>query len=325
MKCVSAIGAGGPEVLRITEEPAPQPGPGEVLIEVHAAGVNRPDLSQRAGSYPPPPDASPRLGLEVAGVVAAAPHGSRWNVGDAVCALVHGGGYAEFCVAAEGHALPLPRGWRMEEAAGIPETFFTVWANLFDIGRLREGERVLAHGGASGIGTTAIQLARAFGAEVIVTAGTDDKCERCKALGAHHAINYRTAAFDEEVRRITGGEGVDVILDIVGASYTERNLDCLARDGRLLQVGLQQGATAKVSLAKIMQKRLWVTGSTMRPRTVAEKAAIAQSLRERVWPLLEGGRVGVIVDRVFPLERVREAHEYLESGAHFGKVILQVR
>jgi NADPH:quinone reductase len=325
MKCVSTIGAGGPEVLRISEEPTPQPGPGEVLIEVHAAGVNRPDLSQRAGSYPPPPDASPRLGLEVAGVVAAAPHGSRWNVGDAVCALVHGGGYAEFCVAAEGHALPLPRGWRMEEAAGIPETFFTVWANLFDIGRLREGERVLVHGGASGIGTTAIQLARAFGAEAIVTAGSDEKCRKCLELGAHHAINYRTTAFEEEVRRITGGIGVNVILDIVGASYTERNLDSLARDGRLVQVGLQQGATAKVSLAKVMQKRLVITGSTMRPRTVAEKVAIAKGLLERVWPLLDDGKVRVVVDRVFPLEEVRAAHEYLEAGGHFGKVILKVK
>ncbi len=317
MRCVQLSGSGGPEVLSVGEEPVPVPRAGEVLIEVHAAGVNRPDLMQRAGKYPPPPDASPRLGLEVAGVIA--------GQGTAVCSLVHGGGYAEYCAAPASVCLPVPAGWSMEEAAGIPETFFTVWANVFDMGHLQAGERLLVHGGAGGIGTTAIQLANAFGAEVIVTAGSDEKCGKCLELGAAHAINYRTSDFAEEVKRVTSGKGVDVILDIVGGTYTPRNLECLAMDGRLVQVGLQQGAQATINLQKIMQKRLVLTGSTMRPRSVAEKAAIARSLHEKVWPLLEQRRVGVAVDKVFPLSQVREAHEYLEKGDHFGKVILRIR
>lgn len=317
MRCVQLSEFGGPEVLRVGEEPAPVPRTGEVLIEVHAAGVNRPDLAQRAGKYPPPPDASPRLGLEVAGVVV--------GEGRAVCALVHGGGYAEYCVAPASHCLPIPEGWSMAEAAGIPETFFTVWANVFDIGRLQAGETLLVHGGASGIGTTAIQMARAFGASVIVTAGSDAKCAACLELGANHAINYRTAAFEEGVKRLTEGRGVDVVLDIIGASYAARNLACLAMDGRLVQVGLQQGAQATVNIQKIMHRRLVWTGSTMRPRTVAEKAAIARSLRESVWPLLPQKKIRAIIDRVFPLDEVRHAHEYLERGEHFGKVILQLR
>ena len=308
---------GPPEVLRIDESPIPSPGDGEVLIRVEAAGVNRPDLLQRQGSYPPPPGASPILGLEVAGTVAAAPAQSRWKEGDRLCALVPGGGYAEYCVAPDAHCLPMPAGLSMEEAAGIPENYFTVWANVFQIGGLQSGERILVHGGASGIGTTAIQLAREFGATVFATAGTAEKCRACEALGAR-AINYREQDFVAEAR------GVDLILDMVGAPYAPRNIECLAPRGRLVQIAVQQGAAATVNLAKIMQKRLTVTGSTMRPRTVADKAQIARDLEKHVWPLLESGRVRVIVDRVFPFADVVSAHRYLEAGAHIGKVILSL-
>ena len=308
---------GLPEVLRIAETATPSPGENEVLIRVEAAGVNRPDLLQRQGSYPPPPGASPILGLEVAGTIAAAPAQSRWKAGDRVCALVPGGGYAEYCVAPDAHCLPMPAGLSMEEAAGIPENYFTVWANVFQIGGLQSGERILVHGGASGIGTTAIQLAREFGATVFATAGTAEKCRACEALGAR-AINYREQDFVAEAR------GVDLILDMVGAPYAPRNIECLAPRGRLVQIAVQQGAAATVNLAKIMQKRLTVTGSTMRPRTVADKAQIARDLEKHVWPLLESGRVRVIVDRVFPFADVVSAHRYLEAGAHIGKVILSL-
>jgi putative PIG3 family NAD(P)H quinone oxidoreductase len=294
------------------------PGPGEVLIRVAAAGVNRPDLMQRAGKYPPPPGASPILGLEVAGTVGVAAHDSGWREGDRVCALVHGGGYAEYCLAPGVQCLPVPQGLSMEEAAGIPETFFTVWANVFQIGHLKAGERFLVHGGTSGIGTTAIQLARAFGATVFTTAGSEEKCRACLSLGAERAINYKELDFAKEFSEI------DLILDIVGAAYTPRNLEVLAMRGRLVQIAVQKGVEATVNLARVMQKRLTVTGSTLRPRPVAEKGAIANELRERVWPLLESGKVNVLVDRVFPLDQAAEAHRYLESGTHIGKVILSV-
>ena len=309
--------------MRVAEGPSPAPGEGEVLIRVAAAGVNRPDLLQRQGKYPPPPGASPVMGLEVAGTIESVGAGAGWKAGDRVCALVPGGGYAEYCAAPGMQCLPIPKGLSMEEAAGIPETFFTVWANVFQIGGLKQGERILIHGGASGIGTTAIQLAREFGATVFVTAGTDEKCEACRRLGAAAAINYLKQDFAQEVRALTA-HGVDMVLDMVGGPYAARNIECLAMRGRLVQIAVQQGAEATVNLAKIMQKRLTVTGSTMRPRTVADKGQIASELKERVWPLLEAGRVKTIVDRVFPLGEVVEAHRYLEAGQHVGKVILKV-
>ena len=279
MKYIQITQPGPPEVLRLAEGPTPVPGPGEVLIAVHAAGVNRPDLLQRAGKYPPPEGASPILGLEVAGVIVARGPDATRAVGDRVCALVPGGGYAEFCVAPDAQCLPVPAGCSLVEAAGIPESFFTVWANLFQLGRLRAGERVLVHGGASGIGTTAIQLAAAFGAEVYATAGSADKCAACLNLGAKAAINYRTSAFVDKVQRLTGGRGVNVVLDIVGGSYTALNLRCLATEGRLVQVGVQEGAEVTFNWMRVMQKRLTLTGSTMRPRPVADKAPIARELQ----------------------------------------------
>jgi NADPH:quinone reductase len=318
MQFISFDSPGAPDVLHIATAPDPVPGPNEVLIRVAAAGVNRPDLAQRAGKYPPPPGASPILGLEVAGTIAAAGADSGWREGDTVCALTPGGGYAEYCLAPGVQCLPVPRGLSLEEAAGISETFFTVWANVFQIGRLSAGERFLVHGGSSGIGTTAIQLARAFGATVFATAGSDAKCRACESLGAERAINYKERDFVAEF------PGVNLVLDMVGAPYTARNIDCLAPLGRLVQIAVQQGAEATVNLAKIMQKRLTITGSTMRPRSVAQKGEIARDLREHVWPLLESSRVKVLVDRVFPLPEAAEAHRYLESGTHIGKVILKV-
>jgi putative PIG3 family NAD(P)H quinone oxidoreductase len=294
------------------------PGPGEVLIRVEAAGVNRPDLMQRAGKYPPPPGASPILGLEVAGTIASAAADSGWHEEDRVCALVPGGGYAEYCLAPGVQCLPVPRGLSMQEAAGIPETFFTVWANVFQIGHLIAGERFLVHGGTSGIGTTAIQLARAFGATVFATAGSEEKCRVAEELGAERAINYKQADFAQEMPPI------DLVLDMVGAAYTPRNLEVLAARGRLVQIAVQQGSSATVNLARIMQKQLTVTGSTMRPRPIAEKGAIARELRTHVWPLLESGAVKVLVDRVYPLAEAADAHRYMESGAHIGKIILSV-
>jgi putative PIG3 family NAD(P)H quinone oxidoreductase len=323
MRFVEVSQPGAAELMRVAEGPSPAPGEGEVLIRVAAAGVNRPDLLQRQGKYPPPPGASPVMGLEVAGTIESVGAGAGWKAGDRVCALVPGGGYAEYCAAPGMQCLPIPKGLSMEEAAGIPETFFTVWANVFQIGGLKQGERILIHGGASGIGTTAIQLAREFGATVFVTAGTDEKCEACRRLGAAAAINYLKQDFAQEVRALTA-HGVDMVLDMVGGPYAARNIECLAMRGRLVQIAVQQGAEATVNLAKIMQKRLTVTGSTMRPRTVADKGQIASELKERIWPLLEAGRVKTIVDRVFPLGEVVEAHRYLEAGQHVGKVILKV-
>ena len=318
MKYISFAQPGPPEVLHLAEGPVPVPGPGEVLIRVEAAGVNRPDVLQRAGKYPPPPGASPVLGLEVAGTIAVAASDSGWHEGDRVCALSPGGGYAEYCLVPGVQCLPVPEGISMQEAAGIPETFFTVWANVFQIGHLAPGERILVHGGTSGIGTTAIQLARAFGATVFATAGSEEKCRVCVELGAERAINYKELDFAQEFR------DVDLVLDMVGAPYTPRNLQVLAARGRLVQIAVQQGAEATVNLAKVMQKRLTVTGSTMRPRPIAEKGEIAGELRTRVWPLVESRAVKVLVDRVFPLPEAAAAHRYMESGAHIGKIILGV-
>lgn len=300
----------------------PGAGPGDVLIRVEAAGVNRPDIMQRQGKYPPPPGASDLPGLEVAGTVIEAATGTRWRKGDRVCALVAGGGYAEYCVAPAPQCLPIPAGMSAVTAAAIPETYFTVWTNLFQRGNLQSGERVLIHGGTSGIGSTAIQLARAFRATAYATAGTDEKCEACRQLGAADAINYRTRDFVEAIRELTGGEGVDVVLDIIGGDYLPRNIDCLRLHGRLLQVGLIGGPRAQINLRQILQNRLTLTGSTLRPRTVAEKGSIARELEEKVWPLLERGEVRPLVHATFPLRDAAEAHRLLESGEVVGKLVL---
>lgn len=316
---------GGPEVLTLVEAPRPIPGHDEVLIEVHAAGLNRPDLLQRQGLYPPPIGASPILGLEVAGKVVSSPSHSKIRPGDMVCALVHGGGYSEYCVAPVSQCLPVPRGLSLEEAAGIPETYFTVWANVFHIGRLKTSDKFLVHGGTSGIGTTAIQLARAFGAEVYATAGDERKTKVCEELGAKIAINYRTQSFVERVKEVTSGSGVDIILDMVGGSYTEKNIECLAVEGRLVQIGTQQGSTVSLSLMKMMQKRLTITGSTLRPRSIEDKAKIASELFQHVWPLFEQKKIRIVLDKIFTLKEASEAHHYLDSGKSIGKVILKVK
>jgi NADPH:quinone reductase len=301
----------------------PEPGVGEVLIRVAAAGINRPDIMQRKGSYPPPPGASDLPGLEVAGVIEHVGTGvSEWRGGDEVCALLAGGGYAEYCVAPAAQCLPVPRGLSMVEAAALPETFFTVWTNVFDRGRLQPGETALVHGGTSGIGTTAIQLAVAFGSRVLATAGSDEKCRACERLGAERAINYRTEDFVEAVKRLTGGAGVDLILDIIGAPYLERNLRALALDGRLVQIGVMGGSETPIDLRRILARRLTITGSTLRPRTVEEKGAIAGALLRDVWPLLEAGRVRPIVYRTLALRDAAEAHRLLESSEHIGKIVL---
>jgi NADPH2:quinone reductase len=324
MQAIEITSPGGPDVLRLTERPVPSPGVNEVLVRVHAAGVNRPDILQREGRYPPPPGASDLPGLEVAGtIIAVGPATPRWQEGDRVCGLVAGGGYAEYCVVPGPQCLPIPEGLDATSAAALPETYFTVWTNLFQRAGLHGGERVLIHGGASGIGTTAIQLARAFGADVIATAGSDQKCAACERLGAR-AINYRTADFVPPVRELTSGRGVDVVLDIVGGEYLQRNIECLAMDGRLVQIGLLGGARAWINLATVMQRRITVTGSTLRPRTVAEKGAIARELEERVWPLLASHAVAPAVHATFPLAAAAEAHRTLEAGKVIGKVVLVV-
>ena len=336
MQAVEIARFGGPEVLTLVDRPDPMPGAGEVLIEVEAAGINRPDLMQREGKYPPPKGASDLPGLEVAGRIVALgpadesglPHsasGHPWSVGDVVCALVSGGGYATRCVAPGVQCLPAPRGLSIVEAAAVPETFFTVWTNVFDRGRLAPGESLLVHGGSSGIGTTAVQLAAARGSPVFATAGTDDKCLAVEALGATRCINYRSADFVAAVKEITGGRGVDVVLDIVGGEYTAKNLDCLARDGRLVQIGLMGGADTSISLRPILLKRLTLTGSTLRIRTPAEKGAIAAALEREVWPLLESGRVKPVISATYPLQRAAEAHRNLESRAVIGKIVLTIQ
>jgi NADPH2:quinone reductase len=317
---------GEPDVLHVAATAVPRPAPDEVLVRVAAAGVNRPDVAQRRGLYPPPPDASPILGLEIAGrVVAAGADVQGLTVGDAVCALANGGGYAEYCAVPATQCLPWPRGYDAVRAAALPETFFTVWANLFVHGRLAPGETVLVHGGTSGIGTTAIQLARAFGARAFATAGSPDKCAACLRLGAEAAIDYRAEDFGERVKALTAGRGVDVVLDIVGAAYFERNLKSLALDGRLVEVSTQQGAVVdKFDLGLVMRRRLTVTGSTMRPRTTAQKAALADDLRRRVWPLLDAGTVAPVIHATWPLERAADAHRTMEASIHVGKLVLEV-
>jgi NADPH2:quinone reductase len=327
MRLVACEGHGGPEVMRIVSGPVPQPGPGEILIEVHAAGVNRPDIQQRRGAYPPPPGASPILGLEAAGRVAAVGPGVEgWQVGDPVTALCNGGGYAEYVAVPAAQCLPPPEGYDHLRAAALPETYFTVWANLFQRGRLVRGETVLIHGGSSGIGTTAIQLAREFGARVFATAGNVDKCTACLRLGAEAAINYNAQDFVEEVKRLTDGRGVDVVLDMVGGDYIARNLRCLAPDGRLIQIAFLQGSRVReFDFLPVMTKRLTITGSTMRPRTTEEKGAIAAELRARVWPILSAGRCGPVIYGTYALEDVAEAHRLMESSAHIGKIMLTLR
>lgn len=325
MRFIDMAGPGGPEVLRLATGAVPQPGPQEVLIRVAAAGVNRPDVLQRMGSYPPPPGASPVLGLEISGTIATAGADvTEYREGDAVCALVPGGGYAEYCVAPAQHCLPVPQGLSLIEAAALPETFFTVWTNVFDRGRLQAGESFLVHGGSSGIGTTAIQLARAFGARVFATAGSPEKCAVCVELGAERAIDYRRDDFAAVIKEATQGRGVDVILDMVGGPYVEKNLRSLAVEGRLVQIAFLQGSKVTLDLVHLMMRRQTITGSTLRPRSVAEKAAIAEGLHDKVWPLIEAGKVRPIVDRSFPLAEAAEAHRLMESSAHIGKIVLTV-
>jgi NADPH2:quinone reductase len=324
MQRIGMTGPGGPEVMVVEQAPTPRPASGQILIQVQAAGINRPDLLQRQGMYPPPKDASPVLGLEVAGVVAALGDGVEgWRAGDRVCALVNGGGYAQFCAAPAAQCLRWPEGYDAVRAAAIPETFFTVWANMFVHGRLRGGEAVLVHGGTSGIGTTAIQLAREFGAQVLATAGSDEKVAACVKLGAAHGINYRTQDFVAEVQRLTQGRGVDVVVDIVGGSYLHRNLQCLAMDGREVIVAVQGGThDPDFDMRLVMVKRLTITGSTMRPRTTAEKGAIADALRENVWPVLDAGRCAPPIHATFPMAQAPEAHRMMQDGAHIGKIVL---
>jgi NADPH2:quinone reductase len=323
MTAIEITAPGPPEVLRPVRRPTPRPQVGEVLIRVAAAGVNRPDLLQREGKYAPPRGASDIPGLEVAGtVVGIGPGGSTWAPGDEVCALLAGGGYAEYCAAPVPQCLPIPAGLSLVEAAALPETFFTVWHNVFERGRLAASETILVHGGASGIGTTAIQLARAKGARVFTTAGSADKCAACVALGAERAIDYRREDFVAVVREATAGRGVDVILDMVGGDYTPRNLECLAVEGRLVQIAFLHGSKSELSLQPLLQKRLTITGSTLRPRSVEDKGAIAVALTKEVWPLLTGGAVRPVIHATFPLAEAWQAHRALEEGAHVGKLVL---
>jgi len=326
MSYIEMTAPGGPEVLHLTTGPLPGPKPDEVLIRVLAAGVNRPDVAQRSGSYPPPPGASPLLGLEVAGeVVAAGDAVTQYRIGDRVCALTNGGGYAEYCVAPAPQCLPWPAGYDALRAGALPETYFTVWANLFQGGRLAGGESTLIHGGSSGIGVTAIQLAREFGATVYATAGSAEKCAACVKLGAAAAINYRTQDFVEEIARLTGRRGVDVVLDMVGAPYMQRDLRVLAMDGRLVLIAFLAGSKVEnFDFVTVMTKRLTITGSTMRPRSTAQKGAIAAELRAKVWPVLEAGRCAPVIHATFPLAEAAAAHRLMESSAHIGKIMLHV-
>lgn len=325
MQAIEIKGAGGPEVLQLCERAQPQPGAGELLIKVHAAGVNRPDVLQRKGLYPVPPGASDLPGLEVAGeVVGGDLAGSGFAPGDAVCALVQGGGYAEYCVAPVAQCLPVPAGFSMVQAASLPETFFTVWSNVFQRASLQAGETLLVQGGSSGIGVAAIQLGRALGATVYATAGTAEKCAAIEALGAHQAINYREQSFADEIKRLTDGRGVDVILDMVAGAYLPHEINSLADDGRLVIIALLGGARAELDMGQVLRRRLTVTGSTLRPRQVAFKAVIAGELRERVWPLLESGAVRPVIHSVFPLAQAAQAHALMESSEHVGKIMLQL-
>ena len=317
---------GGPEVLVPVERPTPIAAAGEVLVKVAAAGVNRPDVLQRQGRYPPPPGITDIPGLEVAGIIeAVGPGVDSWRVGDRVCALVSGGGYAEFCVVPAPQCLPLPRGLDFTHAAAIPETTFTVWTNVFERGKITRGETILIHGGSSGIGTTAIQLARAFGARVFATAGSTDKCKACEAIGAERAVNYREADFVAAVKELTNGRGVDVVLDMVAGDYVQRNIDALAMDGRLVMIGRQGGVKSEIDIMPILRKRLVLTGSTLRTRSIEEKGALANAVHQHVWPLFESGAVQVIVHQTFPLRDAASAHRVMESSAHVGKLVLQVQ
>lgn len=325
MTAIAIREPGGPDVLVPETRPVPRLRPGEILVRVAAAGVNRPDVLQRQGAYPPPPGAPDIPGLEIAGhVVAIGPDASRFKLGDEICALVPGGGYAEYCAVHETNALPVPDGLSLTEAAGIPETFFTVWTNVFERGALKAGETLLVHGGTSGIGTTAIMLAKALGANVIVTAGSDEKCAICLKIGADQAINYRTTDFVAATKTATEGRGADVILDMVGGEYIARNYDAAARDGRIVQIAFQGGAKAEIDFRPLMMKRLTHTGSTLRPRSVVEKAAIADQLFLHVWPLFRRGECRPIIHAVFPLTEAAKAHALMESGQHTGKIILSV-
>ena len=324
MQAIEISAPGGPEVLRLVERAVPTPGPDEVLVRVAAAGVNRPDVLQRMGAYPPPPGASDIPGLEIAGTVVGAGDGASQLIGTRVCALVAGGGYAQYCIAPMGTCLPVPEVLRMTEAAALPETLFTVWVNLFERGFAADGDTVLVHGGTSGIGTMAILLGRLFGLDVIVTCGSDAKCTAAKAIGAAHAINYRAADFVEAVKQITGGKGVDVVLDMVGGDYVPRNLQCLADDGRHVSIAFQRGATAEIPIVEIMRRRLTLTGSTLRPRDVQFKTMVADELAKTVWPYVEGNRLKPVMDKVFPLAEAAAAHARMESGDHVGKIVLEV-
>jgi putative PIG3 family NAD(P)H quinone oxidoreductase len=325
MTVVEISQPGPPDVLVRATRPTPSPSPGEVLIKVAAAGVNRPDVMQRQGSYPPPPGASDSPGLEVVGtIVAVGSDVADWKIGDDVCALLAGGGYAEYAAAPAPQCLPVPRGLDVVAAAALPETCFTVWTNVFERGRLAAGETILVHGGSSGIGTTAIQMARAFGAKVLVTAGSPEKCAACERLGAERAINYRTEDFGKVIQEVTGGGGVDVILDMVGGDYFPRNLEALALEGRLVQIALLRGAKSEIPLWRVMQRRLTITGSTLRPRSIAEKGAIAAGLRRAIWPLVEQGRIRPVIHATFPLDQAAEAHRVMETSEHIGKLVLVV-
>ena len=326
MKAVEITSYGAPDVLRLAERLAPVAGAGEVLVRVTASGVNRPDVLQRTGNYPVPPGASDIPGLEVAGEIiagdAAAMAAAGFKLGDRVCALVAGGGYAELCVAPIGQCLPVPAGLSDVEAASLPETFFTVWSNVFDRARLQPGETLLIQGGSSGIGVTAIQMSKALGATVWVTAGSDDKCAACVALGADHAINYKTADFVESVKTLTGGAGVNVILDMVAGAYVAREIECLAEDGRLVIIAVQGGIKSEINAGVVLRRRLTVTGSTLRPRPLAFKTAIAQALRHKVWPLIESGRIKSVIHSTFPAAQAAQAHTLMESNQHVGKIVL---
>jgi NADPH2:quinone reductase len=325
MTGIALNGKGGPEVLQPSSMPVPVPGAGQILVKVAAAGVNRPDVQQRMGAYPPPLGHSPLPGLEVAGEVAAVgPNVARWKLGDKVCALVNGGGYAEYCVAEDVQTLPIPQGVSMVEAGGVPETYFTVWNNVFERGALEAGDWFMVHGGTSGIGTTAIQLAKAFGARVIATAGSADKCQVCRDLGADHAINYKTDDFVAVVKEVTGGHGVDVTLDMVGGDYTEKNIIAAAEDGRIVQIATLAGPTSTITLPRLMMKRLSLTGSTLRPRTREVKARFARALEKKVWPLLDAGRIKIVMDSTYPLSDAAGAHRRMETSQHVGKIVLTV-
>ena len=325
MTAVAISTPGGPEVLKPVEMPTPKPGAGQVLVKVAAAGVNRPDVQQRIGAYPPPPGHSTLPGLEIAGeVVETGPDVTRWRVGDKVCALVNGGGYAQYCIAEETAALPIPAGLDMVQAGAVPETFFTVWNNVFERGKLQSGEWFLVHGGSSGIGTTAIQLAKAFGARVLATAGSADKCKACLDLGADRAINYKTEDFVGVCKDATGGKGVNVTLDMVGGDYTDKNIIAAADDARIVQIATLGGADVKFNISRLMVKRVTLTGSTLRPRTREVKAGFARALEEKVWPLFGAGKIKVVMDSTFPLAQAADAHRRLETSQHVGKIVLTV-